>query len=95
MMPLVFDPELVEAEERRVVAETMAGWADKYPDVQVTTSVLRGHPVRALTSAATYASLLVVGSRGRGALASTRPRVGQPRRPAPRHQPGAGGPARS
>jgi nucleotide-binding universal stress UspA family protein len=71
MMPLVFDPELVEAEQRRVVAETTAGWAEKYPDVQLTTSVLRGHPVRTLTSAATYASLLVVGSRGRSALAST------------------------
>ena len=71
MMPLVFDPALVEAEQRRVVAETTAGWAEKYPEVQLTTSVLRGHPVRTLTSAATYASLLVVGSRGRSALAST------------------------
>jgi nucleotide-binding universal stress UspA family protein len=71
MMPVVYDPELVASEERRLIAETTAGWAEKYPDVQVTTSVLRGHPVRTLTAAATYTSLLVVGSRGRGALAST------------------------
>jgi nucleotide-binding universal stress UspA family protein len=71
MMPLVYDPRLVEDEERRVVVETTSGWAQKYPDVPVTTSVLRGHPVRTLTAAATYASVLVVGSRGRGTLAST------------------------
>jgi nucleotide-binding universal stress UspA family protein len=70
MMPLVYDPALVENEEKRVLAESMAGWSEKYPDVQVGYQVLPGHPVRRLVIGAATASLLVVGSRGRGSLRS-------------------------
>lgn len=70
MMPFVYDPALVGKAEKRVLAESMAGWSEKYPDVQVEYQVLPGHPVHALVIGAATASLLVVGSRGRGSLRS-------------------------
>jgi nucleotide-binding universal stress UspA family protein len=70
MMPLVYDPALVANEEKRVLAESMAGWSEKYPDVQVEYQILPGHPVQALVIGAATSSLLVVGSRGRGSLRS-------------------------
>jgi nucleotide-binding universal stress UspA family protein len=70
MMPLVYDPELVDDEERLVLAESLAGWAEKYPDVVIEPRVVRGHPVPRLVHEAAGARLLVVGSRGRGAVRS-------------------------
>jgi nucleotide-binding universal stress UspA family protein len=70
MMPLVYDPVLVEKEEELVLAESMAGWSEKYPDVEVEHKVVQGHPGHALVTVAATATLLVVGSRGRGALTS-------------------------
>lgn len=61
---------LSEAEER-LVAETVAGLCEKYPDVAVTETYLRGEPVRRLVEASRSASLVVVGSRGRRLLATT------------------------
>ncbi|GGP52048.1 universal stress protein [Saccharothrix coeruleofusca] len=54
------------AEERRLLAERLAGWPEKYPDVRVERLVLRDPPVRALLGVARGARLLVVGSRGLG-----------------------------
>jgi nucleotide-binding universal stress UspA family protein len=70
MLPVVYDPTLVEQEERLVLAESMAGWAEKYPDVTIEAKVVRGHPVHCLVQEATRSRLLVVGSRGRGAVRS-------------------------
>jgi nucleotide-binding universal stress UspA family protein len=56
----------VEAEQQRLLAERMAGWQEKYPDVVVERVVVRDRPVHALMRAAQHARLLVVGSRGRG-----------------------------
>lgn len=70
MMPLGYDPAEVVQEERLSLAESMAGWQEKFPDVAVDQKVVYGHPVPALVAAASAASLLVVGSRGRGALRS-------------------------
>ena len=53
-------------EERALTAESVAGWAEKYPDVDVRTHVVRGHPVDVLVSESEGAELVVVGSRGRG-----------------------------
>jgi len=53
-------------EERALTAESVAGWAEKYPDVDVRTHVVRGHPVDVLVSESEGAELIVVGSRGRG-----------------------------
>lgn len=70
MMPLVYDPALVEHEEEIVLAKSMAGWSAKFPDVEVAQKVVRGHPVHALVTMAATAALLVVGSHGRGSLRS-------------------------
>ena len=55
---------------RAELAEAVAGWREKFPDVELTQQVSTDHPVRALRSAADSASLLVLGSHGRGAEGS-------------------------
>jgi nucleotide-binding universal stress UspA family protein len=51
------------------LSEALAGWSAKYPDVEVHSAVIRDHPAAGLTSWASSAQLLVVGSRGhRGAV---------------------------
>ncbi|CCH31095.1 universal stress protein [Actinosynnema sp. NPDC047251] len=64
--PLAVDWERVEEEERLVLAERLAGWQEKYPDVDVERVVVQDRPARALLKIAERAQLLVVGSRGRG-----------------------------
>lgn len=59
----------VEAEERRLLAQRLAGWEEKYPDVQVHRLVLRDRPVRALMRYGAEAQLVVVGSHGHGGFA--------------------------
>lgn len=49
-----------------LLAERLAGWQEKYPDVRVTREIVRDHPSRALLRHAQGAALVVVGSRGRG-----------------------------
>ncbi|MFZ5846338.1 MAG: universal stress protein [Actinomycetota bacterium] len=58
-------------EEERLVAETVAGLCEKYPDVTVTETYRRGDPVRQLVEASRGAALVVVGSRGRRLLTTT------------------------
>ncbi len=53
------------------LAEAMAGWNEQYPDVEVHSSVVREHPVSGLVAESAAQYLLVVGSRGRHALAGT------------------------
>jgi nucleotide-binding universal stress UspA family protein len=53
------------------LSETLAGWREKYPDVTVHAEVIREHAVDGLALAARSQHLLVVGSRGRHALAGT------------------------
>lgn len=55
----------VEVSEQAVLAERLAGWHGKYPDVTVTRQVLMSDPVAALMDSSQSAQLLVVGSRGR------------------------------
>jgi Universal stress protein UspA and related nucleotide-binding proteins len=52
--------------EQILVAESLAGWREKYPDVAVRQHSLRGLPVEALIRASENACLVVVGTRGRG-----------------------------
>lgn len=66
MIPLVYDTDDVREEETRLLAESLAGWRERYPDVDVERVVVRGRPAHALVDAAAGATLLVVGSRGRG-----------------------------
>ncbi|MEU0938544.1 universal stress protein [Embleya sp. NPDC005971] len=56
-----------EMQEGRLrLAETLAGWTEKYPTVPVHREVAVGHPVAVLREAAEHALCLVVGTRGRG-----------------------------
>lgn len=57
----------VQAEE--VLAERLAGWGEKYPDVAVHRLVARGLAGHALLDQAAKAQLVVVGSRGHGEIA--------------------------
>jgi nucleotide-binding universal stress UspA family protein len=58
-------PEL-EAEQRRLAGEALAGWSAKYPEVDVRHRVVRQHAATALVHAGRDAALLVVGARGAG-----------------------------
>jgi nucleotide-binding universal stress UspA family protein len=51
------------------LAARLAGWAEKYPEVEVRRVVERDRPAPALLEQAAGAQLVVVGSRGRGGLA--------------------------
>ena len=53
----------------RVLSEAVAGLGETYPDVKVGTEAIPVSPSRCLADASAAASLLVVGSRGRGAFA--------------------------
>ena len=52
-----------------LLAERLAGWSEKYPDVPVRRVVSPGRPVPVLMHEAARAQLVVVGSRGRGRIA--------------------------
>ncbi|MBH0777777.1 universal stress protein [Nocardia bovistercoris] len=56
----------LEPAERTLLAERLAGWQEKYPDVRVTREVVTSGPRRILADHSATAQLLVVGSRGRG-----------------------------
>lgn len=56
----------MDTQQRLTLSETMVGWSEKFPDVEVHESLPVGAAVPALTEAAGTAELLVVGSRGRG-----------------------------
>lgn len=62
----MMDWEAVAVEETAVLAERLAGWGQKYPDVTVRRETVRDTPARALVRASRDAQLVVVGSRGRG-----------------------------
>jgi nucleotide-binding universal stress UspA family protein len=63
---VVTDREEVREEAERTLAECLAGWTEKFPDVRIERRLVRDHPAHALITAARDAQLVVVGSRGRG-----------------------------
>jgi nucleotide-binding universal stress UspA family protein len=68
------DPAVVTAVERvahEILAERLAGWHEKYPDVHVRRAVVNDRPAPLLAREAEGAQLLVIGSRGHGVLAGT------------------------
>jgi nucleotide-binding universal stress UspA family protein len=69
MLPLVYDYDDVEADEVRLLAESLAGWRERYPGVPVVRHVVRGQPAQGLLDESAKAQLVVVGARGRGGLA--------------------------
>ncbi|MGO4340955.1 universal stress protein [Pedococcus sp. 2YAF34] len=62
------DMDEINEEERSLVAEAVAGFAEQYPSVDVRRVVTQGHPVHELARLSENAALLVVGTRGRGAV---------------------------
>jgi nucleotide-binding universal stress UspA family protein len=60
-------PGAAHQQADRVLAEALAGWAEKYPNVPVTRRAVHTvSPVAVLRDAAADAGLVVVGSRGHG-----------------------------
>ncbi|MBB5916718.1 nucleotide-binding universal stress UspA family protein [Nocardia transvalensis] len=59
----------VRSAESAALTETVAGWRERYPDVDVEPVVVCDSPVRSLLERSARAQLLVVGSRGRGGFA--------------------------
>lgn len=66
--PVDFADELRDA-ERLILAESVAGLAERYPDMVVHRVLVKDQPSQALIDAAAKARLLVVGSRGRHGVA--------------------------
>ncbi|SIN43899.1 Universal stress protein family protein [Micromonospora cremea] len=77
-MPLAYDPEQLRAEEEWVLAEAVAGWAERHPEVagwaerhpevRVRRRLVAAAPVAALVPESADARLAVVGAHGRGSL---------------------------
>jgi nucleotide-binding universal stress UspA family protein len=60
------DWSLVKAEEERLLAEGLAGWQERYPDVTVHRLLVCDRPARVLVETSEAAQLVVLGSHGRG-----------------------------
>lgn len=56
----------IEGSAEAVLAESLAGFAERYPEVTIHRVVTEGRPYRRILHHAEDAALLVVGSRGRG-----------------------------
>lgn len=65
------DPLLARSEAERLLAEALAGWSAKFPDVDVRRMARHEvNPALALVEASGDAAMVVVGCRGRGGFAS-------------------------
>jgi nucleotide-binding universal stress UspA family protein len=60
-----------KSEAERSLAEYLAGWQERYPDVKVFKLLAFDHPGRALIEESESAQLVVVGSHGRGGIVRT------------------------
>ncbi|WIY02962.1 universal stress protein [Amycolatopsis mongoliensis] len=58
--------ETLEEEENRLFSQRLAGWQEKFPDVEIRPELVRDRPRHALLEASRAAQLVVVGSHGRG-----------------------------
>ncbi|MFI1461896.1 universal stress protein [Nocardia carnea] len=58
--------DAARAEAEAVLAESLAGYAEQFPDVEVERIITADRPVRSLLDASAGTQLVVVGSHGRG-----------------------------
>lgn len=58
--------EAPDTQEESLLAQRLAGWQKKFPDVHVRPVVVTGEPAAVLARQSQHARLVVVGSRGRG-----------------------------
>jgi nucleotide-binding universal stress UspA family protein len=77
--------ELLSADWELLLAESVAGFGEKFPDVVFSTRVVQGSAAGSLVAASERASTLVVGARGRGAV--TRRLLGSVSRSVVEHAP--------
>jgi nucleotide-binding universal stress UspA family protein len=71
MPEIVHDMAGIRREQHRTVTGRLAPGRERFPEVDVVLEVTCGYPVAVLADASTRADLLVVGSRGLGAVGST------------------------
>jgi nucleotide-binding universal stress UspA family protein len=70
-VPVSYSYAQAREDATRIIAASIAGWVEKYPDVEVRQDpILSENPGKELVEASKHASLVVVGSRGRGELTS-------------------------
>ncbi|GAA2090037.1 universal stress protein [Actinomadura alba] len=67
-----FDLTEIEQDNCWNVAQALAPWRKRHPDVEIVEDVVRDHPVSALVDASGRADLVVVGARGHIGLGSIR-----------------------
>ncbi|MEU8108739.1 universal stress protein [Nonomuraea muscovyensis] len=60
--PAVYDIEAVGQDEALLLSQILAGWREKYPDVDLVQHVVHAHPAKALAKASAEADLVVVGA---------------------------------
>lgn len=63
------DLETMKAQAEEALAERLAGWQERYPDVEVRRVIACDQPARELVEQAECAQLVVLGSHGRGGFA--------------------------
>ncbi|WP_431955552.1 universal stress protein [Nocardia lijiangensis] len=63
------EPATSATEMDYVLAESLAGWQERFPGVRIHREVVKDRPERLLRERSEQAQLLVVGSRGRGGFA--------------------------
>lgn len=66
-MPMIPFDEFPAA-AAKMLSESVSEVVERYPAVEVVQSVVTGHPAQVLIEESAHAALLVVGSRGRGAV---------------------------
>ncbi|MGQ4614450.1 universal stress protein [Nocardia sp. R7R-8] len=59
----------VDTDKQIVLAESLAGWQERFPEVEIRREIVTDRPERCLLERSEQAQLLVVGSRGRGGFA--------------------------